>query len=129
MTWARPFDAPIALPDGGELTTLRQAGEYITALPATKHYNPHWQIATQHLMAAAERDGIVMLADIALRQALTHDRPRPEHAPRKKLAERYKASADTEPPRLPKSATSGCERRGMKPRRCNGHCRMTHSRS
>jgi hypothetical protein len=98
MTWSRPFDAPIALPDGGELTTLRQAGEYITALPATKHYKPHWQIATQHLMAAAERDGIVMLADIALRQALTHDRPRPEHAPRKKLAERYKASADTEPP-------------------------------
>jgi hypothetical protein len=95
--WQRRFDEPIALPDGREITTLRLAGEYITALPATKHYNPHWQIATQHLMAAAERDGIVMLADIALRQALTHDRSRPEHAPRKKLAERYKASAESPP--------------------------------
>jgi len=99
---------------------LRQAGEYITALPATKHYNPHWQIATQHLMAAAERDGHSdARLDIALRQALTHDRSRPEA----RAAKRSSLSAimhppDTEPPVLPKSATSGCERRGMKPRRC-----------
>jgi hypothetical protein len=90
MSWSRAFDAPIPLPDGAEITTLREAGEYITALPAAEHNKPHWQIATQHLMAAAERGGIVMLADIALRQALTHQRPRPERAPRKKPAKRYK---------------------------------------
>jgi hypothetical protein len=29
MTWSRAFDAPIRLPDGGEITTLREAGEYL----------------------------------------------------------------------------------------------------
>jgi hypothetical protein len=33
MTWSRAFDAPIPLPDGGEITTLREAGEYVTACP------------------------------------------------------------------------------------------------
>lgn len=28
MTWSRAFDAPIPLPDGGEITTLREAGEH-----------------------------------------------------------------------------------------------------
>jgi hypothetical protein len=54
---------------------------------------------TLSILILVEGDGgIVMLAEIAMRQALAHDRLRPEHAPRKKLAERYKASADTEPP-------------------------------
>jgi hypothetical protein len=29
MTWSRAFDAPIPLPDGGEITTSREAGEYL----------------------------------------------------------------------------------------------------
>jgi hypothetical protein len=31
---------PIALPDGRELVTLRDAGEYIQALPKAKHKKP-----------------------------------------------------------------------------------------
>ena len=31
MTWSRAFDAPIVLPDAGEITTLREAGEYIAS--------------------------------------------------------------------------------------------------
>jgi hypothetical protein len=96
--WSQAFDDPISLPGRAPLTTLRQAGEYIAALPAREHNQPHWHTAMQHLISAAEDGGIVMLAEIAMRQALAHDRLRPEHAPRKKLAERYKASADTEPP-------------------------------
>jgi hypothetical protein len=81
---------PIALPDGREITTLREAGEYITALPAAEHDKPHWQIAAKHLIWAAERGGIVMLADIAMRQALNHGLPKPEPAPRKKAARKYR---------------------------------------
>jgi hypothetical protein len=33
MSWSRAFDDPIPLPGGGELRTLRDAGEYVTALP------------------------------------------------------------------------------------------------
>ena len=31
--WQRRFDDPIPLPDGGELVTLEDAGNYITKLP------------------------------------------------------------------------------------------------
>jgi len=58
------------LPDCGELTTLRQVGEYVAALPRREHDKPHWQTAMQYLIDAAERGGIVMLADIAMRRAL-----------------------------------------------------------
>lgn len=40
MTWSRRFDEPIVLPDGGRLATLRQAGDYISALPAATQ-NPN----------------------------------------------------------------------------------------
>jgi hypothetical protein len=93
MSWSRPFDAPIALPDGREITTLRQAGEYITALPAREHNQPHWQTAMRHLISAAEDGGIVMLAEIAMRQALAQGQskpPKPPQAPRRKRARVYR---------------------------------------
>jgi hypothetical protein len=68
---------------------LRQAGEYITALPAREHGKPHRQTAMRCLIDAAERGGIVMLADIATRRALGHGRARPAPAPRKKTAKSY----------------------------------------
>jgi glycerol-3-phosphate dehydrogenase len=71
MTWSRRFDAPIALPAGGKITTLRQAGEYVAALPAAEQNEPRWRTATECLISAAERGGIVMLAEIAMRKALT----------------------------------------------------------
>ncbi|MET4247545.1 hypothetical protein [Bradyrhizobium sp. LA6.7] len=33
MSWSASFDDPISLPDGGELMTLLDAGNYIAALP------------------------------------------------------------------------------------------------
>ena len=94
MTWSRAFDTPIVLPDGGELTTLRQVGEYVAALPRREHDKPHWQTAMQYLIDAAERGGIVMLADIAMRRALyhgrDHGRAKPEAPPRKKRAKSYR---------------------------------------
>lgn len=34
--WGRPFEDPIKV-DGREMVTLRDAGEYITALPKKEH--------------------------------------------------------------------------------------------
>jgi hypothetical protein len=90
VTWSRRFDAPIALPDGRAIETLRQAGEYIAALPATEQHEQRWRTATACLLAAAERGGIVMLADIAMRKALNYGRAPPKPEPRKKRARVYR---------------------------------------
>jgi hypothetical protein len=41
-------------------------------------------------MMAAQRGGILMLAEIAMRQALAHGQPEPVPAHRKKAAKKYK---------------------------------------
>jgi hypothetical protein len=41
-------------------------------------------------MMAAERGGILMLAEIAMRQALAHSRPTPAPTPRKKAVKKYR---------------------------------------
>jgi hypothetical protein len=46
------FDDPIVLPDGRELVTLPDAGEYVQALPMTtqqrKEWQPGWQERADH---------------------------------------------------------------------------------
>jgi hypothetical protein len=82
MSWSRAFDAPIALPDGGELRTLLDAGRYVEALPKATHDRLEWQTATQFLLMAAEDRFPVMFAHIALLKALNAGTPKP--APRRK---------------------------------------------
>ena len=48
--WQRKFENPIALPDGRKLVTLRDAADYITALPKKESALPEWQAETQALM-------------------------------------------------------------------------------
>jgi hypothetical protein len=60
--WGRPFE-PIAV-DGRKQTTLRDAGEYIAALPKKEH------AARQALILEAESGGPRMLARIGVVQAL-----------------------------------------------------------
>ena len=90
MSWFRSFADPIELPGGRVLRTLRDAGHYVTALPNAEHDKPHWLTAARELVIAAERGGILMLAEIAMRQALAHGRPRPVPAPRRKRAKAYR---------------------------------------
>lgn len=90
MTWSRRFDSPITLPDGRKLATLRQAGGYIASLPEAEQQKPHWRTATGCLLMAAERGGIVMMADIAMRRALGFGRERKEPEPRKKRVRVYR---------------------------------------
>jgi hypothetical protein len=89
MPWSARFDTPIALPDGRELVTLRDAAEHITALPASEAGAMEWQTAMEILLWVAERNGITMLANIAVLKALHRHRARPAPAPRKKRAKAY----------------------------------------
>ena len=70
MAWFKRFVDPIVLPDGRELLTLRDAAEYITALPKAEHGAADWRVAMETLLLAAERDGPEMLAGIAVMKAL-----------------------------------------------------------
>jgi hypothetical protein len=73
MAWFTRFVDPIVLPDGRELLTLRDAAEYITALPKAEHDAADWQIAMETLLLVAERDGPEMLARSAIMKALQQD--------------------------------------------------------
>ncbi len=70
MGWSDTFEEPIVLPSGGKLVTLRDAGEYIAALPKKEHAAPEWQAAMQALILVGENDGPTMLARIGVMRAL-----------------------------------------------------------
>jgi hypothetical protein len=67
---------------------LRDAGNQVTCSVERRTGKPHSQTATRELTMAAEHVGILMLAEIALRKALTHGRPKPASSPRKKAAKK-----------------------------------------
>ena len=54
---------------------LRDVGELVAALLISGQRKPHRQTAAAALLSAAERGGIMMLAEIAMRRPLGHGRP------------------------------------------------------
>ena len=52
--WSRHFDEPIALPDGGELRTLLDAGRYVDKRPRSMHEREKWQTVMEVLLSAVE---------------------------------------------------------------------------
>ena len=54
MSWDRVFDDPIPLHDSRELLTLRDAAEYVQALPKAKQKREEWQRAVPDLRIAAK---------------------------------------------------------------------------
>jgi hypothetical protein len=70
VTWFKRFINPIGLPDGRKLMTLRDAADYITALPKAEHDEADWQVAMEALLLVAERNGTEKLARIAVMKAL-----------------------------------------------------------
>ena len=86
MSWSSAFDEPIAWLDGRMLRTLRDAGEYMQALPRAKLKQPEWEIAAEMLLAAVEGSGPLMFAEIAMRKAVNAGKPvpDPEPTPRRK---------------------------------------------
>jgi|SRR6202042_2255793 hypothetical protein len=74
--WKRPFEDPIDLPDGRQLMTLEDAGNYITKLPKAEHAAPEWQDAMQISMFVATRGWPTMLARIGVLRALHRNEER-----------------------------------------------------
>jgi hypothetical protein len=54
--WSRRFYAPVKTPDGKTLRTLKDAAEYVLALPPKVQAEPAWQRAARELKNAAELD-------------------------------------------------------------------------
>lgn len=70
MSWDKTFREPIALPDGRALVSLRDAGRFISALPATEVQAQEWQTAIHVLIEAADHAGPVSFARLGMAQAL-----------------------------------------------------------
>jgi hypothetical protein len=81
--WGCEFDDPIELPDGRQLVTLEDAGNYVTKLPKA-HQAPEWRAAMQALILVATKGGPTMLARIGTMRALHRGKPAPEQTPRRK---------------------------------------------
>ena len=91
--WSRRFFDPIDLPDGRQLATLRDAAEYITALPAREHDLPHWRAAIEVLILSAEHGepgADPMFARIAMTRALHAGASLVEPEPRHKRAKKHR---------------------------------------
>jgi hypothetical protein len=67
--WGRPSAEPIEI-DGRELVTLREAGEYIAALPKKEHAAPEWSAAMEALLLVVKRGGPTLFARIGIMRAL-----------------------------------------------------------
>lgn len=89
--WSASFDDPIVLPDGGALTSLRDAAAYIFALPKAEQEHPAWQLAAATLLAAAEGCDFLMHARIAVLRALNRDRPPPPRPRRDTIGDKWRA--------------------------------------
>jgi hypothetical protein len=65
--WGRKFDAPIELPDGKRLATLRDAIRHLSeTIPKRDHDHPRVVIAATVLTDAAERREFILRARIAV---------------------------------------------------------------
>lgn len=70
MSWDTLLPAPIPVPGGKSLVTLRDAGMLIQKLPKAKADKPAWRAATEALMLAAEERGPLMHAEVGPKKAL-----------------------------------------------------------
>ncbi len=89
MSWSLKFGEPIELANRKRLRTLRDAGEYVITLPQCEAEEERWQTAMACLLSASEKKGPVMMARIAMMQALQAGQPIVVPARWKKLAKKY----------------------------------------
>lgn len=83
MSWDAKFDEPIPLPNGGSLTTLRDAATYIEALPAAEQRHPKVQAAVHVLLQAADHGGPMIFARMGVMRMLARNNPPAPIRPRK----------------------------------------------
>jgi hypothetical protein len=87
LPWSTLFEDPIPLPDGGELRTLLQAGEYIHSLPKAKQQEDAWQNAAEALLLVINQNAPAMFARIGMMQALYPQGERVFNSDRKSLGQ------------------------------------------
>lgn len=90
MAWSDRFDEPIELPSGRDLVTLKDAARHIQKLRKAEQELPHWQLAAEILIKAAEGRDFLMHARIAMLKALNHGKPPPSSEGRGKRAKTYR---------------------------------------
>src|SRR4029077_747306 len=101
--WQRRFDDPIPLPRGRQLVTLKDAADYIMKLPKAEQNHERWHTAARGLLIAAERGGIMMLAQIAMLRSLNHGKPDPASTPRRKPRRLTGSSGEAHRPPSPRA--------------------------
>jgi hypothetical protein len=70
--WRRRFEPSIPIQNGKSLFTLRDAAQYVLALPPAEQRETRWQTAASVLKLVAETGGDAMMARIGMMRALHH---------------------------------------------------------
>jgi len=83
MSWERPFDQPVPLPNGPPARTLRDAANYIKTLSEIERDTPEWRLAIQMLIDAAEDRGPMLFAKMGIERAVNRNDKR-ESSPSRK---------------------------------------------
>jgi hypothetical protein len=71
VSWERPFDQPVPLPNGPPARTLRDAANYIRKLPKEEYNTPEWRLAIHMLIDAAENRGPMLFAKMGIERAVS----------------------------------------------------------
>jgi hypothetical protein len=69
VTWERPFDQPVPMPNSPPARTLRDAANYIRTLPEIERDTPECRLAVQMLIDAAEDRGPMLFAKMGIERA------------------------------------------------------------
>jgi hypothetical protein len=69
VSWDRPFDQPVPLPNCAPAKTLRDAADYIKKLPKSERDRREWRLAVHMLIDAAEDRGPMMFARMGILRA------------------------------------------------------------
>ena len=78
MSWSRKFSEPIELPNGEKLITLQDAIAWLAkSVPPSEHDTLEVQLAAHCVTEAAEGNGPMVFARIAMLKAINRYKPRP----------------------------------------------------
>jgi hypothetical protein len=88
--WSKRFFDPIPIQGGKPLFSLRDAAQYVLALPKSEQQATAWQTAAELLKMVAERGGDPMSPRIAMMKALHRREPQAAMMPRRRRMKSYR---------------------------------------
>ena len=87
--WSKRFEPSIPIQNGKSLRTLRDAAQYVLALPPAEQQATRWQAAASVLKMVAETGGDAMMARIGMMRALHHREPQTVLPARRRRAKSF----------------------------------------